>query len=43
VPEDLLTPDQLYKYEGSGKASRKVEISRKKRMKLMREAVEKAN
>jgi hypothetical protein len=43
APSDLLRPDQMYKYEGTGTAKRKVEISRKERMKLMREAVEKAN
>jgi hypothetical protein len=43
APSDLLTPDQMYRYEGTGKAKRKVEISRKERMKLMREAVEKTN
>jgi hypothetical protein len=40
-PAELLTPDQRYRYEGTGTAKRKVEISRKERIKLMRDAVEK--
>jgi hypothetical protein len=41
LAKDVLKPEQLYKYEGEGKAKRKVEISRQERVKLLREAAEK--
>ncbi len=36
-----LSDDQLYKYEGTGVAKRKVEISRQERVKLLHEAAKK--
>lgn len=42
LAKDVLKPEQLYKYEGEGKAKRKVEISRQERIKLLRQAAEKA-
>jgi hypothetical protein len=38
LASQVLKPEQLYKYEGEGKAKRKVEISRDERIKLLREA-----
>ncbi len=38
---ELLTPEQEYKYEGTGKNRRKVQISRRERMKLIRESASK--
>jgi hypothetical protein len=34
----VLKEDQLYKYEGQGKAKRKVELSHRERVELLREA-----
>jgi len=38
-----LSPDQLYSYEGTGAAKRKVEISRRDRIKLLHETAKKAD
>jgi hypothetical protein len=35
--EALLKPEDLYRYEGTGKAKRKVAISRRERMKMLHE------
>jgi hypothetical protein len=40
--EDKVNPDDLYRYEGKGKAKRKVEVSRRERVKLLHEASKKA-
>jgi hypothetical protein len=40
--EDRVNPDDLYQYVGKGKAKRKVEISRRERVKLLHEAANKA-
>lgn len=37
-PKQLLKDEQLYTYEGSGSAKRKVPIDRRERVKLLREA-----
>jgi hypothetical protein len=42
-PAKKLNPDQLYKWEGTGAAKRKVEISRRERVKLLHEAAEKSD
>ena len=39
---ELLRPEQLWKYEGVGKDKHKVPISRRERVKLLREAQKKA-
>jgi hypothetical protein len=39
---EKLNPDELYRYEGKGKAKQKVEISRRERVKLLHEAANKA-
>jgi hypothetical protein len=39
--EDLLKPEELYRYEGTGKEKRKVTISRRERVKLLHEAQKK--
>jgi hypothetical protein len=36
--EDLVKPEDLYRYEGTGKAKRKVAVSRRERMKVLHEA-----
>jgi hypothetical protein len=41
--EELVSPDKLYKWEGTGAAKHKVELSRKERMQLRHEAEKKAN
>jgi hypothetical protein len=38
-----LKDEDLYKYEGTGKAKRKVEISRRERVKLLHDAANKSN
>ncbi len=38
----LLKPEDLYRYEGEGKAKRKVHITRKEKVKLLRDAADKA-
>jgi hypothetical protein len=38
---DLVPPEQLYRWEGEGSAKRKVELDRKERGKLRREALAK--
>ena len=40
--EDKVNPDDLYRYEGKGKAKRKVEVSRRERVKLLHEAAKKS-
>lgn len=40
-PAKKLTEDQLYTYEGTGAAKRKVPISRAERVKLLRETANK--
>jgi hypothetical protein len=40
--EDKVNPDDLYRYEGKGKAKKKVEVSRQERVKLLHEAAKKA-
>ncbi len=40
---EILKPEQLYKYEGEGKAKRKVQISRHERLKLLHKASQTAN
>jgi hypothetical protein len=37
----LLKPEELYRYEGTGNAKKKVAISRREKVKLLREAAEK--
>jgi hypothetical protein len=37
-PKQEIMSNQMYKYEGEGKAKRKVEVSRRERIKLIREA-----
>jgi hypothetical protein len=39
----LIPEDQLYKYEGTGAAKHKVDISRRERIKLLHEAAKKAD
>ena len=41
--DQLLKPEQLWKYEGTGTEKRKVSISRRERAKLLREATTKAD
>jgi hypothetical protein len=43
APSELLKPEQLWKYETTGKAKRKVPISRRERVKLLHEALQKTN
>jgi hypothetical protein len=43
TPAELLKPEQLWKYEGSGAEKRKVAISRRERVKLLHEAEKKTN
>ncbi len=43
TPEQVLKPEQMYKYEGEGAEKRKVDLSRSELRKLMREAVKKPN
>jgi hypothetical protein len=40
---ELLKPEQLWKYEGEGTDQRKVRISRQERVKLLRDAKNKAD
>ncbi len=40
--EDRVNPNDLYRYEGKGKAKKKVEVSRRERVKLLHEAANKA-
>ena len=40
--KELVPPEQLYRYEGTGTAKRKVELDRRERAKLRRDALEKA-
>ena len=40
--EDRVNPDDLYRFEGNGKAKRKVEVSRRERVKLLHEAAKKS-
>jgi hypothetical protein len=42
-PAKLIPEDQLYKYEGTGAAKHKVDISRRERIKLLHEAAKKAD
>jgi hypothetical protein len=39
--KELVPPEQLYRWEGEGTAKRKVELDRRERAKLRREALEK--
>jgi hypothetical protein len=39
--EELVPPEQLYRYEGTGTAKRKVELDRRERAKLRHEALKK--
>jgi hypothetical protein len=39
--EELVPPEQLYRYEGTGTAKRKVELDRRERVKLRNEALKK--
>jgi hypothetical protein len=41
--DQILKPEQLWKYEGTGTEKRKVSISRRERAKLLREATTKAD
>jgi hypothetical protein len=41
--DKLLKPQDRYRYEGAGTERRKVEISRKERVKLLHEAAKKAD
>ena len=43
APSELLKPEQLWKYETTGKVTRKVQISRRERVKLLHEAQHKTN
>jgi hypothetical protein len=38
-----LAPEDMYRYEGTGKEKRKVELSRRERVQLRREAANKSN
>jgi hypothetical protein len=40
--EAQVDPEALYHYEGKGKAKRKVEVSRRERVKLLHEAAKKS-
>jgi hypothetical protein len=42
-PSEILKPEQLWKYEGTGKAKRKIQISRRERVRLLHEAQQKTN
>jgi len=39
--DDKVDPTSLYKYEGTGRAKKKVEVSRRERVKLLHEAAKK--